>query len=257
MNTLQAQRSIQEVVFGPYASRRFGNSLGVNPLPQGSRFCNFDCVYCECGTAPWPNQWELRPEFPKPEEIRSALAVATIRFGADELDSITIAGNGEPALSPHLNEIVDVVSEARERDWPQAQTVILTNGTKGHKPDVRVAMAKLDQRVVKLDAGTNWMLEQLNRAAGRLTIIELLRRISMIPEIIIQSMFVHGPVDNTQLEHVETWIGWLKQLAPRGVQIYSLDRTPAMSWVRRVPRSELESIAHLVESAVGAPTHVY
>jgi len=60
MSTLEAARIIQEPVFGPYSSRRFGKSLGVNPLPPGSRLCNFDCIYCECGTATWPLDWELR-----------------------------------------------------------------------------------------------------------------------------------------------------------------------------------------------------
>ena len=194
MSTLEAARIIQEPVFGPYSSRRFGKSLGVNPLPPGSRLCNFDCIYCECGTATWPLDWELRPQFPTPEQIRDELRSAATVFGPDELDSITIAGNGEPTLAPELDAVIDVVNESRDRDWPQARTVILTNGTMCHKRDVRAALAKLDQRVVKLDAGTNWMLEQLNRPTAKLSLTELLRRISMLPEIIVQSMFVHGPV---------------------------------------------------------------
>jgi len=107
MNPLQAQRNVQEAVFGPYDSRRFGRSLGVNPLPRGVRFCNFDCIYCECATASWPLRWELRPQFPTPEEIHDALVSAAARFLPDELDTITIAGNGEPTLVPQLDAIVD------------------------------------------------------------------------------------------------------------------------------------------------------
>jgi hypothetical protein len=59
MATLQAQRHINEPVFGPYNFRWFGKSLGVNPLPSAARLCNFDCVYCECASASWPLQWEL------------------------------------------------------------------------------------------------------------------------------------------------------------------------------------------------------
>src|SRR5207248_10928665 len=155
MSALQAQREVQEAVFGPFDSRRFGRSLGVNPLPPGARLCNFDCIYCECATSSWPLQWELRPQFPTADQIHDALIKAAQTFGPDELDSITIAGNGEPALAPYLDEIVDVVIAARDRDWPQARTVILTNGTMCHKSSVRAALAKLDQRGVKLDCGTN------------------------------------------------------------------------------------------------------
>lgn len=257
MTTLQEQREIQEPVFGPFDSRRFGKSLGVNPLPAGARVCNFDCVYCECATASWPMKWELRPQFPTPEQIRKALIATSERFGSDDLDSITIAGNGEPTLSPHLAEIVEVVTECRDRDWPQARTVILTNGTTSDKPGVSSALAKVDYRVVKLDAGTNWTFDQLNRPGGKLCVTQILRRIAMLPDIVIQSMFVHGPVDNTGPHEVETWAGWLGKLAPQSVQIYSLDRKPAKSWVRPVPRVELEVIAAYVEANTGVRAQVF
>jgi wyosine [tRNA(Phe)-imidazoG37] synthetase (radical SAM superfamily) len=257
MSALQLQRIVQDVVFGPVDSRRFGKSLGVNLLPQGSRVCNFDCIYCECATAAWPAQWDLQPAFPEPEDVRRALVAAAETIGPGELDSITLAGNGEPTLSPHLDAIVDVVAEARDRDWPAARTVILTNGTAVHRSSVRYALAKLDERVVKLDAGNNWILEQMNRPTGKLSSSELAHRIAMLPGVVIQSMFVHGPVDNTRPEHVEAWTSCLGRISPTGVQIYSLDRVPAMPWVRQVERPELEAIARYVESRAGIPTHVY
>jgi wyosine [tRNA(Phe)-imidazoG37] synthetase (radical SAM superfamily) len=257
MTTLQAQRDIQDVVFGPYDSRRFGRSLGVNPLPKGSRLCNFDCIYCECATGAWPLEWELRPQFPTAESIHDALLAAAEAFGPDELDSITICGNGEPTLSPHLDAIVDVVTRARDRDWPQARTLILSNGSLCHKPSVRAAVAKLDERVVKLDAGSDWIFQQLNRPVGKLCVTELMWRISMMPDVVIQSMFVHGPVDNTSPKEIETWTSRLGRLRPMSVQIYSLDRLPAKSWVREVPLKELESIAQYVETNTGIPVHVF
>jgi len=79
----------------------------------------------------------------------------------------------------------------------------------------------------------------------------------MMPEIIIQSMFVHGPVDNTGRHDIEAWCRWLAQLAPLSIQIYSLARTPAKSWVRPVRRGELEAISTYVESIVGIQAQVF
>ena len=79
----------------------------------------------------------------------------------------------------------------------------------------------------------------------------------MIPEIVIQSMFVHGPVDNTGPHDIQEWCRWLTQLAPLSIQIYSLARTPAKSWVRPVRRGELEAIAAYVQSIVGIEAHVF
>ena len=36
-------------IFGPIRSRRLGNSLGINLLPNNGKICSFDCIYCECG----------------------------------------------------------------------------------------------------------------------------------------------------------------------------------------------------------------
>jgi wyosine [tRNA(Phe)-imidazoG37] synthetase (radical SAM superfamily) len=254
---LQTQQRIEHYVFGPYDSRRFGRSLAINPLPWGARLCNFDCIYCECAGSSWPLEWDLRPQLPTPVEIHDELRTATEHFSADELDSIMITGNGEPTLSPCLNGIVDVVNAARDRDWPRARTVILSNGSTCHKPAVRAAVAKLDERIVKLDAGNNWILDQLNRPAGRLSIAELVRRISAMPDIVIQSMFVHGPIDNTGPRELEAWGDRLARLKPTSVQIYSLDRLPAKDWVRRVPLQKLESIAEYVESTLGIAAHVF
>ena len=79
----------------------------------------------------------------------------------------------------------------------------------------------------------------------------------MMPEIVIQSMFVHGPIDNTGRKDIEAWCIWLQQLAPLNVQIYSLARTPAKSWVRPVRHGELEAISAYVESIVGIEAHVF
>jgi wyosine [tRNA(Phe)-imidazoG37] synthetase (radical SAM superfamily) len=251
VSALQAQRDIQQAVFGPYDSRRFGKSLGVNPLPPGARLCTFDCIYCECGPA------ACRPQFATAEEIRDALLAAAEVYASEELDTITIAGNGEPTLSPHLNAIVDVVCEARDRDWPQARTVILTNGTQCHHRSVQTAIAKLDERVIKLDAASSWVFEQMNRPVSNLSVRELLWRISSMTDFVVQSMFVHGPVDNTSADEIETWAGWLRDLKPSSVQIYSLDRVPAKNWVRRVPQRELATIADYVMRTTGIPAHVY
>src|SRR5262249_30315449 len=155
-----------------------GRSLGVNPLPKGARLCNFDCIYCECATGSWPLHWALRPQFPRAASVREALCEAVDVFGVRELDTITICGNGEPTLSPYLDEVMDAVVQARDRDWPEARTAILSNGVLCHKPAVLEAIAKLDQRIIKLDAGSNWILEQVNRPVGCLSLPELFRRIS-------------------------------------------------------------------------------
>ena len=61
----------EETVFGPIHSRRLGSSLGINLLPRKGKFCNFDCIYCECG---WNRDGRDDQVLPTAAQVRSALA---------------------------------------------------------------------------------------------------------------------------------------------------------------------------------------
>ncbi len=250
------QRKPNDRVFGPFDSRRLGRSLGVNPLPDGPKRCTFDCVYCECGQDVTPVTSGGLRAFPTVAEMCSSLERAASMFASDELDSLTIAGNGEPTLFPRLGELVDAVIDARDRFWPRARTVILTNGTLLDKPSVRYAIGRLDRRIVKLDAGIDSMLDQLNRPGIKLTIESLVGWISMIEDVVIQSMFVHGPMDNTQPRQLREWAPWIRLISPREVQVYSVQRMPSYP-VLPVERKDLERIAQYVENYAGVPAVVY
>jgi len=74
-------------VFGPVFSRRLGQSLGVDPIPQ--KTCNWNCVYCQLGrTTPMTDQiteWAPAEEIVAAAERRGARAVAlSIVFPADD-----------------------------------------------------------------------------------------------------------------------------------------------------------------------------
>jgi wyosine [tRNA(Phe)-imidazoG37] synthetase (radical SAM superfamily) len=256
---LKPTRKPIDPVFGPFDSRRLGRSLGINPLPEGPKRCTFECVYCECGEDVHAASSGDRMEFPTMEQIRSALSRAAETFPCDKsdaLDSLTIAGNGEPTLFPDIGELVDAVVDARDCHWPTARTVILTNGTLLHRPDVRRALARLDKRILKLDAGTDRMMDQLNRPTAKLTVDSLVKRLEMVDDIAIQSMFVKGTVDNTSDDQLEQWMGWIQRIMPVEVQIYSIDRLPAVP-LEPVAGPELERIARHVRDVCGVSAVAY
>jgi wyosine [tRNA(Phe)-imidazoG37] synthetase (radical SAM superfamily) len=55
-------------------------------------------------------QWNLRLQLPTAEEVRRGLIDYADRFGVDDVDAITLAGNGKPTLSNYLDEIADTVT---------------------------------------------------------------------------------------------------------------------------------------------------
>ena len=66
---------IDNILFGPVDSRRFGVSLGINLLPPQNKICSFNCPYCECEWTDITKSKGLLSElkFPETEEIYIAL----------------------------------------------------------------------------------------------------------------------------------------------------------------------------------------
>lgn len=240
-------RPFTALVYGPVRSRRLGRSLGVNLSPPGLVVCSFDCVYCEFrrgGAGASGARW------PAPADVARALAHALARPRG--LDSITISGHGEPTLHPRFAEVVkEVLAEAR-RARPEVPVRILTNATGALRPDVRHALDLLDERIVKLDAGALRVSRPVGQPLGG-----LLAAVSLLRDFVVQACFVEGSVSNTDEETVHEWIELVRELRPRAVQLYTIDRPPARAEVHPVAAAHLGAIARRLERATGIPARAY
>ena len=103
----------EETVFGPIHSRRLGSSLGINLLPRKGKFCNFDCIYCECG---WNRDGRDDQVLPTAAQVRSALEdkLCACMLEGTPIDSITFSGDGEPTLNPEFPRIIDDTLRLRD-----------------------------------------------------------------------------------------------------------------------------------------------
>jgi wyosine [tRNA(Phe)-imidazoG37] synthetase (radical SAM superfamily) len=102
--------------------------------------------------------------FPKREEVKAALEqkLASMKERDAMLDSITYAGNGEPTIHPHFEEIVNDTIALRNKYFPGTVISVLTNASKVGAPGVADALLKIEQPILKLDAGTNEMFRKIN-----------------------------------------------------------------------------------------------
>jgi wyosine [tRNA(Phe)-imidazoG37] synthetase (radical SAM superfamily) len=110
---------------------------------------------------------------------------------------------------------------------------------------------------MKLDASDTATLRSVN--GSPLTIEQLVAGLKKVPDIVIQAMFVKdrtGRVDNTGDLTVINWVGALDRIRPKGVQIYTIDRTPAFPYLQPVPAARLREIVQRVRLA-GFPCDVY
>ena len=236
------------IIFGPVRSRRLGLSLGVNLLPVESKLCNFDCIYCECG---WNEDHVGRRRFNSREDVRDMLRdTLQAMVAKGELpDVITFAGNGEPTMHPDFEPIIEDTIALRDQICPQAKVSVLSNATQIHREDVRRALLKVDNNILKLDSAFDSTVQLINKPQGSYSVARTVELMKLFEgKMILQTMFLRGEylskrVDNTTAEEVDAWLDIVAQIKPRQVMIYSLDRDTPCQTLEKVGREELLQIA--------------
>lgn len=236
-----------KIVFGPIKSRRLGHSLGINLLSTSHKVCNFDCIYCECGFS--DNKATANEKFCNTDSLFIELEKEISKRREHEIDAITYAGNGEPTLHPRFLSIAKKIKELRDQYSPKSKIVLLTNGTTLHKSSVQQAFKFIDDVLIKLDAGSNELIEQINKPLSQFGIDKLIANLKQLETSIkIQSMFLEGTVNgkdvsNTRQENLNLWLKWITQIEPKEVYIYSINRDTPVSTLYPVSNKKLEQIA--------------
>jgi wyosine [tRNA(Phe)-imidazoG37] synthetase (radical SAM superfamily) len=253
MSLLELQR---DVIYGPVSSRRLGRSLGINLLPPGRKLCTFDCAYCQYGSADAVSANQEHQGFPSVGTVLRKVAEAVRRQRAP-LDYLTFSGNGEPTLHPDFPEIVSGLLRLRDEMCPQARLAILSNSSRMHRPEIRQAVERLDDPIMKLDAGDPQTLSLLSRPSAAVTFEKLVEGLAGMPRLIIQTMIIAGEVQNVEGEAHEAWLAAVARLSPEMVQLYSAERPVAESGVRRVPKERLEELARQAQERTGIPVKAY
>lgn len=219
----------EEIVFGPIFSRRLGSSLGINLLPEKGKICNFDCIYCECG---WNKDGRGDTRLPSAAELEAALEakLADCRKAGTPIDSITFSGDGEPTLNPDFPEIIGITLRLRDTYYPAAKVSVLTNATMLHKDAVVDALKKVDNPILKLDAATDGLVGVINQPQGHYSVRDVVGNMKKFGgDFVMQTMFLKAPgFDSSAPEQLDAWMDIVRELRPREVMVYTIDReTPA------------------------------
>ena len=242
-------------IFGPIHSRRLGTSLGVNLMPADGKICSFDCLYCEAG---FNAQGHGKKGIPHREEVASLLEdrLQQMRRQDMTLDVITFSGNGEPTLHPDFLGVVNDTMRLRDKYYPEAKVSVLSNATKLHDQAVVEALRLVDNNILTLDSAFDATVRLIDRPASPAYsvagIVEGMKQFGS--QCIVQTMMLRGEyegndIDNTTDAEINALIAAYKEIGPREVMLYSIDRkTPAEQLVK-VERDELDSIAARIRQA--------
>lgn len=232
------------IVYGPIHSRRLGLSLGMELMPLTHKLCTFNCVYCECG---W-NTPVAHPQLPTREEVKAALE-AKLQEGIQP-DVITFSGNGEPTLHPDFLGIIEDTCALRDQYCPNAKVSVLSNSTQLGRAEVVQALRLCDNRILKLDAGTDTMMRRIDLPVNEhLTVETIIGWLQQFNgDFTLQTCFLRGEhdgqvIDNTTPEELQAWYQAVETLQPKQIMIYVIDRKTPEENLAKIPREEMEAIA--------------
>lgn len=236
-------------IFGPIHSRRLGTSLGVNLMPNDGKVCSFDCLYCEAG---FNAQGTGTTGLPTREEVGRQLGdkLAQMKAEGAVLDVITFSGNGEPTMHPDFGGIVDDTIALRNRYYPDAKVSVLSNATRLDRQDVVDALKKVDNNILKLDSAFDSTVKALDRpVTPAYRVADVVERMKQFGgECIVQTMILRGEhngmaIDNTTDREIDAMIAAVKEIAPKEIMLYSIDRKTPAEHLVKVEKNELEHIA--------------
>ena len=256
-----ATKLFNEIVYGPVHSRRLGISLGINLSPLYGKVCTFDCLYCELGL----NAQHKSGELPKAEEVQKALETKLMQMKAMNIvpDVLTFSGNGEPTVHPDFKRIIEDTIALRDQYFPKAKVSVLSNATQLDRPDVFSALLKIENPILKLDSAFDQTAKVLDRpTSSSYSIRHQVERMKAFKgKLIIQTLFSKGQYngesfDNTTETEVSAWIELMREIGPKSVMVYTIDRETAVSGLVKISIKELQSIAEKLTKQTGIPVSI-
>jgi wyosine [tRNA(Phe)-imidazoG37] synthetase (radical SAM superfamily) len=262
----------------PVLSRRSrGVSIGVNLNPD--KVCNFDCIYCQVDRT---RQSETRfveidgllaelgemLDFVASGELYQTEKFRNTPPELRRLNDVAFSGDGEPTTYRNFDEIIAACAELkRARGLDDVKMVLITNASMFHRPHVQRALATLDANNgeiwAKLEAGTAEYFKLVDRTPIPFQqILDNIAAAARVRPLVIQSLFMRVAGEPPTADELTAFCDRLCEITAAGgrlklVQVYTVARRPAESFVAPLSDAEVNAIVQLVESRTGLPAAAF
>jgi len=224
-------------IFGPVPSRRLGRSLGLDLTPF--KTCTQDCVFCQLGRT--ITRTIARGEYVSTVELQDELKQWLKRDG--KADHITLSGSGEPTLHSRFGEVLGFI-----RKNTSIESVLLTNGSLFHLPEVRSAASQAHIVKVSLSAWDRTSFGWINRPSPEIDFKKMIEgqrtfRDEFKGELWIEVFLVAGI--NSIPSDVEKIAAIAELLRPDRIHLNTAVRPPAEDFVAPLPKERLAALRGL------------
>ena len=259
----------------PVLSRRSGGlSIGVNLNPD--KVCNFDCIYCQVDrTRQSETKFvEIDGLLAELDEMLRLAASGEI-FQAEKfrdtpaelrrINDIAFSGDGEPTTYRNFDEIIARCAELKDRHGlTDVKMILITNASMFHRPHVQRGLAILDAHQgeiwAKLEAGTEAYFQLIDRTPIPFRqILDNITATARVRPLVIQALFMRVNGEPPSEAEQEAFCDRLNEITAAGgklklVQIYTIARRPAESFVTPLTDAEVDALADRVHRRTSLPT---
>ena len=262
----------------PVLSRRSrGISIGINLNPD--KVCNFDCIYCQVDRTSLAEtkfvetdrllaELDAMFRFVTSGDIFRDEKFTDVPAELQRLNDMAFSGDGEPTTYRNFDEIVSSVAELkRQHGLADVKMVLITNASMFHRPVIQRALEILDENNgeiwAKLETGTEEYYQLVERTKIPFRqILENITQVAKIRPVVIQSLFMQIHGNPPSEAEIEAFCDRLNEIGEAGgtiklVQVYTVARQPAESFVAPLPDETVNHIAATVTHRTGLNTDVY
>lgn len=244
------------VVYGPIKSRRLGPSLGVNPVPSTREECEASCIYCQLGTADGVPILSRTNQLPSAGVIVTSAARKLIEMSraGEKLETVMLAGNGDPTKHPALLEISENLRDLRNKWFAKADLVLLSDSTNLGTDEVRRALRVFDRPILRFEWGSAKTYTTMTgrSSADYKTVCDAL---TGVDRLVIQAEF--GAQNSSDVD-LRGWLKKLEELRPKEVHLLAPETSSKKAAKSKsATPTKLEELAAQVTEKTGAPATVF
>lgn len=262
----------------PVLSRRSGGiSVGVNLNPD--KVCNFDCIYCQVDRTRQSETTFVETDALLAElEATLRLVVSGELYTAEQfrqtppalrrLNDIAFSGDGEPTTYRNFDELIAACADVKGRlRLDNVKLILITNASMFHRPHVQRGLAILDENNgeiwAKLEAGTDEYYRLVERTPIPFRqILDNITAAARIRPLVIQSLFMRIDGTPPAADELSAFCDRLNEITTAGgrlklVQVYTVARRPAESFVAPLADAEVDAIVELVRTRTGLPAAAF
>ena len=176
----------------------------------------------------------------------------------DKADHIVLIGTDvDPTQHPDFREITDNLRELRNKWFPRAKLVLVSNDPDLDSAETRIALGAFDFNVVRLESGTAKTYSSLTGKKST-NLAKLIKHLTTVERVVVRAQITRGKLDNSSASEVKNWIKKLREVEPVEIQLSTLkgkgkpsdDRLP-------VTKNALEKVAEEVGDEIGTTVKVF